>query len=128
MAEHTCPGGIFADVRLLLSTDIYLGRVKATPLVGPAEGSARVLCRLAAVNTTGRFLDVSLAAVLESQLRGPGGCCARYGPRGASAIYVKGTRVFFRGPNYVSDPAARAASPASVGARLLIDQVVEVYS
>ena len=80
MAEHTCSGGTFADVRLLLSTDIYLGRVKATPLVGPAEGSARVPCRLAAVNTIGRFLDVILAAVWESQLRGSGGCCARYGP------------------------------------------------
>lgn len=24
VAEHTCSGGTFADVRLLLSTDIYL--------------------------------------------------------------------------------------------------------
>ncbi len=56
------PGGIFADVRLLLSTDVYLARVKATPLVDPAKGSARVLCRVEAVNTTDRFLPVSLAA------------------------------------------------------------------
>ena len=59
------PGGIFADVRLLLSTDVYLGRVKATPLVDAADGSARVLCRVEAVNTTGRFLTVSLGAALE---------------------------------------------------------------
>ena len=59
------PGGIFADVRLLLSSDVYFGRVKATPLVDVAEGSARVMCRVEAVNTTGRFLTVGLAAALE---------------------------------------------------------------
>ena len=157
------PGGIFNDVRLLLSTDVYLGRVKATPLVDLAESSARVLCRVEAVNTTGRFRTVSLAAALEpANFSGkatrverevvlpPGPSeldlwvdveeprlwwpwdlgeqhlyslelSVREGARildrltdriglrqvrtepGASAIYVNGTRVFCRGPNYVSD-------------------------
>ena len=157
------PGGIFADVRLLLSTDAYLGRVKATPLVDADGGSARVLCRAEAVNTTGRFLDVSLAAALEpANFAGPATrdecnvvlppgpseldlwidvedprlwwpwdlgeqhlysldlsigegervldrVTDRIGLRqvhtepGASAIWVNGTRVFCRGPNYVSD-------------------------
>ena len=184
------PGGIFADVRLLLSTDVYLGRMKATPLVDAAEsarslrdteddeidaqassagrlvsdrGSARVLCRAEAVNTTGRFLYVRLAAALEPanfagratrverEVMLPPGpseldlwidveeprlwwpwdlgeqhlysldVSVREGERlldrstdriglrqvdtepGASAIWVNGTRVFCRGPNYVSD-------------------------
>ena len=157
------PGGIFADVRLLLSTDVYLGRMKATPLVDVAEGIARVMCRVEAVNTTGRFLTVSLAAALEPanftgratrverELVLPPGpseldlwidvaeprlwwpwdlgeqhlysldLSVREGERtldrlsdriglrqvrtepGSSAIHVNGTRVFCRGPNYVSE-------------------------
>ena len=157
------PGGIFGDVRLLLSTDVYLGRMKATPLVEPADGSARVLCRVEAVNTTGRSLTVSLAAALEPanfpgkatsverELVLPPGpseldlwidveeprlwwpwdlgeqhlysldLSVREGERildrlsdriglrqvrtepGSSAIHVNGTRVFCRGPNYVSE-------------------------
>ena len=157
------PGGIFADVRLLLSTDVYLGRMKATPLVDAADGSARVMCRVEAVNTTGRFLTVSLAAALEPanftgratrverELVLPPGpseldlwidvaeprlwwpwdlgeqhlysldLSVREGERtldrlsdriglrqvrtepGSSAIHVNGTRVFCRGPNYVSE-------------------------
>ena len=157
------PGGIFADVRLLLSSDVYLGRVKATPLVDVAEGSARVMCRVEAVNTTGRFLTVGLAAALEPtnftgratrverELVLPPGpseldlwidvaeprlwwpwdlgeqhlysldLSVREGERtldrlsdriglrqvrtepGSSAIHVNGTRVFCRGPNYVSE-------------------------
>ena len=39
--------------------------MKATPLVDPADGSARMLCRVEAVNATGRFLTASLDAALE---------------------------------------------------------------
>ena len=96
------PGGIFADVRLLLSSDVYLGRVKATPLVDVAEprlwwpwdlGEQHLYSLDLSVREGERTLDRLSDRIGLRQVRTE---------PGSSAIHVNGTRVFCR-PNYVSE-------------------------
>lgn len=92
--------------------------MKATPLVGPTEGSARVLSRLAGVNNNGRSLTSS------SPLSGSPSFAARAAAApdtvraGCLGDLRQGTRVFFRGPSRLdwSGPkmaVRRRASPPS---------------
>ena len=53
------PGGIFNDVRLLLSRDVYIERIKVTPFVDLENKSARIHCRTRIYNTTCEKLEVS---------------------------------------------------------------------
>ena len=58
------PGGIYNDVQLLASRDLYIDRLKATPLVDLDIGTAKVQCRAVVFNTTKSIKEVRLSAAL----------------------------------------------------------------
>ena len=65
------PGGIFADVRLLLSRQVALDRVKATPYVELQPRRARVHCKVTLVNPSTEIRRVTLhAAVAPDNFQG----------------------------------------------------------
>ena len=67
------PGGIYADVSLLLSRDIYIERMKITPFVDPGSEHARVLCKFRVFNTTNTVKTVDFdAAVAPANFEGAG--------------------------------------------------------
>ena len=58
------PGGIWNDVQLLASRDLYIEALKVTPFIDLARNSARVLCRAILCNTTPDIKKVSATATL----------------------------------------------------------------
>ena len=58
------PGGIWNDVQLLASHDLYIEDLKVAPFIDLARNSARVLCRATLCNTTPDIKKVSVTAAL----------------------------------------------------------------
>ena len=58
------PGGIWNDVQLLASRDLYIDDLKVTAFVNLENNAARVLCRATICNTTPEIRKVSLTGVL----------------------------------------------------------------
>ena len=58
------PGGIWNDVQLLSSRDVYVDDLKVTPYVDLDADSARVLCRATICNTTPAIKEVSVTGTL----------------------------------------------------------------
>ena len=58
------PGGIWNDVHLLASRDLYLKDLKVTPYVDLEGKTARVLCRVTICNPTGGIKEVSVTGAL----------------------------------------------------------------
>ena len=58
------PGGIWNDVQLLASRDLYVDALKVTPFIDLEGSSARVLCRVTLCNTTPDIRKVSATAAL----------------------------------------------------------------
>ena len=58
------PGGIYNDVRLLLSKDVYIDRMKVTTFLDLEKMSARILCRSSIFNATDEVRELDLEAVL----------------------------------------------------------------
>ena len=52
------PGGIWNDVQLLASRDLYLEDLKVTPYVDLESNSARILCRVTICNPTGEIKEI----------------------------------------------------------------------
>ena len=58
------PGGIWNDVQLLASRDLYLEDLKVTPYIDLERNSARILCRVTICNPTGEIKEVSVGTTL----------------------------------------------------------------
>lgn len=58
------PGGIYDDVKLLLSKDVYIDGTKVTTFLDLGKMNAKVLCKLRMFNTTDEIKKVNLQAVL----------------------------------------------------------------
>ena len=58
------PGGIWNDVQLLASRDLYVEDLKVTPFIDLEGSSARVLCRATLCNTTPDIKKVFVTAAL----------------------------------------------------------------
>ena len=58
------PGGIWNDVQLLASRELYLEDLKVTPFVDLEGNTARVLCRVTVSNPTGEIREVSVTGTL----------------------------------------------------------------
>ena len=58
------PGGIWNDVQLLASRDLYVEDLKITPFIDLERSSARVLCRATLCNTTPGIKKVSVTGTL----------------------------------------------------------------
>ena len=58
------PGGIWNDVQLLASRDLYVEDLKVTPFIDLEGSSARVLCRVTLCNTTPGIKKVSVTGTL----------------------------------------------------------------
>ena len=58
------PGGIWNNVKLLLSRDIYIDSMEVTSFVVLEKMNAKVLCKLRIFNTTDEIKKVNLQAVL----------------------------------------------------------------
>ena len=58
------PGGIWNDVQLLASRDLYLEDLKVTPYLDLEGNSARILCRVTICNPTGEIKEVSVGTTL----------------------------------------------------------------
>ena len=58
------PGGIWNDVQLLASRDLYLEDLKVTPYIDLAGNSARILCRVTICNPTGEIKEISVGTTL----------------------------------------------------------------
>ncbi len=58
------PGGIWNNVQLLASRDLYVDQLKVTPYVDLERNSARVLCRTTICNTTPEIKEVSVTGIL----------------------------------------------------------------
>ena len=58
------PGGIWNDVQLLASRDLYVEDLKVTPYLDLEGNAARVLCRVTACNTTGEIREASVTGTL----------------------------------------------------------------
>ena len=58
------PGGIWNDVQLLASRDLYLRDLKVTPYLDLEGNAARVLCRVTICNPTGQIKEISVTGTL----------------------------------------------------------------
>jgi len=58
------PGGIWNDVKLLLSKDIYIDGMKVTSFLDSEKVSAKVLCKFKVFNTTDKIKKIDLEAIL----------------------------------------------------------------
>jgi len=81
------PGGIYDDVKLLFSRDIYIERLKISTFLDLNEKEAKILCKINLVNTTVKRKEVDLEVLL---------CPANFSGK---EIRIKRTELLAPGPS-----------------------------